>query len=73
MKEEVSEEQKIGNVNKESNCILKCLHCGEDKGLSFVGHRNKEGCITGLIVVCQKCLKIIGNTKKNIRMVFSDK
>jgi hypothetical protein len=70
---DISERQMIGNKSIEANYILKCMHCGADKGLTFVAHRNKEECITGFIVVCQECLKIIGDTEKKIRMVISSK
>lgn len=60
--------QTIGNRNLESNYSLQCIFCGNDRNVIEIAHRNGDKHITGYIVVCKKCFKILDMDKLHLKI-----
>ena len=61
--------QKLGNENIESNFGLHCIFCGNDRGIIEIAHRDDYKHITGYIIMCKKCFKIIDLDKLSIKIL----
>jgi len=53
--EEKIEDQKIGNIQNNSNYTLTCIGCGSRRNLVMTAHRNEEKSITGFLISCEDC------------------
>lgn len=61
--------QALGNEILDNNFSLQCIFCGNDKKLIEIAHRNAYKHITGSMVVCEECFKIMDITKLGIKIV----
>lgn len=63
---------KLGNKNRMTDYNLQCVNCRKERNLNLVAHRNDKGYITGFIVVCNNCLRLLEELNKVIKMVIEN-
>jgi len=61
---------KLGNKNPMTDYNLQCINCKSNHNINLVAHRNKEQGITGFIVVCNNCLRLMEKLNQTIEMVI---
>ena len=62
--------QKLGNKNKMTDYNLQCINCGNNRDINLVAHRNSGKGITGFIVVCNNCFRLMEKSNQTIEMVI---
>lgn len=60
--------QVIGNKNVESDFELCCIFCSNNKKVIEIAHRNGLKQITGYIVICKECFKILDIDKLRVKI-----
>ncbi|MCK4446977.1 MAG: hypothetical protein KAW56_07840 [Candidatus Marinimicrobia bacterium] len=63
---------KLGNKNRMTDYNLQCVNCRKERNLNLVAHRNDKGYITGFIVVCNSCLRLLEKLNKVIKMIIEN-
>lgn len=63
---------KLGNKNKMTDYNLQCINCRKERNINLVAHRNDKEYITGFIVVCNDCLRLLEKLNKTIKLVIEN-
>lgn len=63
---------KLGNKNRMTDYNLQCVNCGKERNINLVAHRNDKEYITGFVVVCNDCLRLLEKLNKAVKMVIED-
>ena len=61
---------KLGNKNKMIDYNLQCINCKGNQNINLVAHRNSRKGITGFIVVCNNCFRLMEKSNQTIEMVI---
>lgn len=63
---------KLGNKDRMTDYNLQCINCRKERNINLIAHRNDKEYITGFIVVCNDCLRLLEKLNKTIRLVIED-
>lgn len=63
---------KLGNKDKMTGYNLQCINCKKERNINLVAHRNDKEYITGFIVVCNDCLRLLEKLNKTIKLVIEN-
>lgn len=63
---------KLGNKSQMTDYNLQCINCGKERNINLIAHRNDKEYITGFIVVCNDCLRLLEKLNKTIKLVIEN-
>ncbi|GAI74902.1 unnamed protein product [marine sediment metagenome] len=63
---------KLGNKNRMTDSNLQCVNCRKERNINLVAHRNDKEYITGFVVVCNDCLRLLEKLNKAVKMVIEN-
>lgn len=63
---------KLGNKNRMTDYNLQCVNCRKERNINLVAHRNDKEYITGFVVVCNDCLRLLEKLNKAVKMVIEN-